>query len=320
MKKLSVFLTILLLVMIGYYVYNNYFVKKEESNFSSLLIYYGEQIKTKINEKNYLLETTKLDNDWAKENVDSNISCEEIYYSNEDKVLLHNCYIGNVGPYYFYDDKQYQLNDEYNKLYEEIKNEKVEIDKGILLSDLATIDLNLNINKIDDCASTGVCKVGTPFIIQVNEIETYKFYVLSDDGEKVNLIMDKNIKDFVQWAPNFNSDGPISAIEQLQQETSDWTNLLERNYKISDENEDKAYKDFYIKSRSILPTYSLISNTLDSKFVYENLNKNSGYWITKANPLKSFNAYIVNSDGVIQLVDISSEDYGIRPVITVYKY
>ena len=41
-----------------------------------------------------------------KENVDLDISCEEIYYSNEDKVLLHNCYIENEGPYYFY-DKEY---------------------------------------------------------------------------------------------------------------------------------------------------------------------------------------------------------------------
>ena len=319
MKKLSVFLTILLLIMVGYYVYNNYFVKKEESNFSSLLGYYGDQIKTKINETNYLLETTKLDNDWVKENVDLNISCEEIYYSNEDKVLLHNCYIEDKGPYYFY-EKNYQLDDEYNKLYEEIKNEKIEIEKGILLKDLATIDLNLNINEIDECASSGICAVGTPFIIQVNETETYKFYVLSDDGEKVNLIMDKNIKNLVQWAPNFNSDGPVSAIEQLQQETNDWTNLLERNYKISDENDDKAYQDFYVKSRAILPTYSLISNNLKNKFICDNLSATSGYWITKASPNKSFNAYIVNNTGDIQLVDISSEDYGIRPVITVYKY
>ena len=319
MKKLSVFLTVLLLIIVGYYVYNNYFAKEEKSNFSSLLNYYSEQIKTNINEKNYVLETTKIDNDWIKENVDLDISCDEIYYSNDDKVLLHNCYIENEGPYYYY-DKLYQKNDEYDKLYEEIKNEKVEVEKGNLLKDLATIDLSLGINEIDECASSGICAVGTPFIIQVNEIETYKFYVLSDDGEKLNLIMDKNIKNIVQWAPNFNSDGPVTALEQLQQETNDWTNLLERNYKISDENDDKAYQDFYVKSRAILPTYSLISNNLKNKFICDNLSATSGYWITKASPNKSFNAYIVNNTGDIQLVDISSEDYGIRPVITVYKY
>ena len=313
MKKLSIFLTILLLIIVGYFVYNNYF-KKEEKSFYNELNDYSKKIIETINNQNYLLETTKLDIEWINENLKSNISCEEIYYSNESKILLHNCYIDDKGPYYFY-DKEYELNDEYNKLYEKIKNEKIEIEKGNLLSDIATIDLSLGIDSIDECTKDGMCEIGTPLAIKVGDNLTYKFYVISDNGEKVKLMMDKNLINMIEWAESINSEGPTVALNQLNENTKNWNNISLKKYKISDGN--KSYDDFYIESRAILPSYSELNTIIKNDWIKSD---NNGYWLVNGDSNKSFNAYIIDNKGELKSVDISGDDYGIRPVIEVYKY
>ena len=182
MKKLSVILTLILVIFVGYFVYNEYFKKVETNPYENTLRDYSNQVLATIKNNNYLLETTKIDTDWLNSKLDSLVSCQEIYYSNENKILLHKCSINDIGSYYFYDKIYEQNTDEYNNLYETIKSQKIEIEKGILLKDLATIDLNLNITEIDNCVNEGICEPGTPLLIQVNDVETYQFYVLKDDG------------------------------------------------------------------------------------------------------------------------------------------
>lgn len=316
MKKLSVILTLILIIFVGYFVYNEYFKKVETNPYENTLRDYSNQVLATIKNNNYLLETTKIDTDWLNSKLESLVSCQEIYYSNEDKILLHNCSINDNGSYYFY-DKMYEQNNEYNNLYETIKNQKIEIEKGMLLKDLATIDLNLNITEVDDCVNEGICEPGTPLLIQVNDVDTFKFYVLEDDGEKVKLIMAENLVNNIVYAPSDNLDGPTEALTYLKKETENWTNLEERNVKISDENKDKAYTDIYEKLRATLPSYNDVYKFKNEKYLYDNLNSNSGYWLSTATN-KSFYAWsVVNND--IKATDVSIETLGIRPVIEIYK-
>ncbi len=318
MKKLSVILTLILIIFVGYYVYNEYLKKVETNPYENTLRDYSNQVLSTIKNNNYLLETTKIDTDWLNSKLDSLVSCQEIYYSNENKILLHKCSINDIGSYYFYDKIYDQNTDEYNNLYETIKNQKIEIEKGILLKDLATIDLNMNITEIDNCVNEGICEPGTPLLIQVNDVDIYKFYVLKDDGEKVKLIMAENLVNNIVYAPSDNLEGPTEALTYLKNETENWTNLEERTIKISDENKDKAYTDIYEKLRATLPSYNDVYNFKDKNYLYDNLSNSSGYWLSTATS-KSFYAWsVVKND--IKITDVSIETLGIRPVIEVYKY
>ena len=87
MKKLSVILTLILIVFVGYFVYNEYFKKVETNPYENTLRDYSNQVLATIKNNNYLLETTKIDTDWLNSKLESLVSCQEIYYSNEDKIF-----------------------------------------------------------------------------------------------------------------------------------------------------------------------------------------------------------------------------------------
>lgn len=324
-KGLSIFLTILLLAMVGYYIYKN--LKPEEKIDQNIITLqnHSNKIKQTIQQLDINFDKTLIDNNWIEDNVESDIVCDEIYYSIDNQVLLHGCDI-NTKKYYFYNNKLYEENDpEYQNFYNTIKSQQPEIDKGTLLKDLATIDLELNIDEINSCVDTGVCEIGTVFAIQVNDTEVYKFYVLDDDGEKVNLIMDKNIINSSMWAPSDNLEGPSEAITKLKESTNDWTNLPLRSYKIEDDNKKKIYSDIYNPMHATLPSYTDISKVVqDDKipsWLLENIDssKTSGYWLSSASSSMSFYAWAVENKK-IDVSDVSSENLGIRPVITLYKY
>ena len=315
----TVILVLILLSFVGFYLYRQ--SKPEEvKSYETKLINYSNEVKNLINNSEYAFTTTLIDNDWLVANLKSDITCQEIYYTNDEKVLLHNCEIsGEEGKYYFYDKTYLTEAEEYLNIYNEVKNQKLEIEKGNLLSDLATIDLSLGIEQIDACASEGVCPIGTEFAIQVNNTTSYRFYVLSDDGEKVDLIMDHNLVEHVIWAPSDNGDGPVDTLERLQQATENWINIPARNYRVVDDNVGKVYDDIHIKTRATIPSYTKLVN-IDPIFpdwLYENAT--NGYWLSSASKSMSFYAWIVKADGTIDTADVSSEDYGIRPVITLYK-
>ena len=325
MKKYIIIILLVLLVGSGVY----YFVKhddvKLEDQIRNDLIVYSAKLQSDIITKNYPFESTNIEKEWIDENSDSSISCDEIYYSNDKKFLLHGCVIDDV-KYYFYDGQLYddETND-YKNLYSEIKAEKVNIEKGTLLHDLATIDLNLEITEIDSCVNDGICEIGTPLAIQVNDTEVYKFYVLSDDGEKVNLILSNNISNGLIWAPSDNLEGPVDLIANLKSQTADWTNITLRNYKIVDDNTDKVYSDIYESMRATLPSYTQIDAVCEDGIVpnwlLENLESEfvNGYWLSSASKSMSFYAWGVLEEGKLETNDVSKEDFGLRPVITVYK-
>ena len=98
------------------------------------------------------------------------------------------------------------------------------------------------------CLTNGQeCAAGTPVAIQVNKTETYKFYVLSDTGSEVTLIMDRNLYSDEDLANNThnvawmsaddyvdndsctydacNDQGPLTALTALNERTKEWTNI-----------------------------------------------------------------------------------------------
>ena len=135
-------------------------------------------------------------------------------------------------------------NGDFNQ-YEYDYDETCESNKQLLK--LATTSTDLGVSSVDSCAEDVTeCDLGTAFAIQVNKDKTYKFYVLNDDGNKVTLIMDRNIGSQVAWVSKTdyitaggsetdygsdgnNNKGPITVLNylnsQINSETETWTNI-----------------------------------------------------------------------------------------------
>jgi len=226
----------------------------------------------------------------------------------------------------------------------------VEGECKIKLIDVATISADLEVTSVHNCATSGICEPGTSFAIQVNDSDVYKFYVISDDGSEVTLIMNKNIKNEVTW---YNSDegyaaGPLNALRELRDSTSTWTNLQSLNINTYD---DELGNDFTLgetfEMYARLPKYSELTKfgTKDATgfygnlpdFLMENLSNTgdsdtNGYWFSTAysentaslvkawriDDLRSeihCNEYLYGDN-----LYVDSEIYwGIRPVITLSR-
>ena len=119
------------------------------------------------------------------------------------------------------------------------------IDKDVTITeDYETCELPkiLITNKImssyDACIKSGRCIPGTEVSVQVNSTDSYNFYVISDNGTDLTLIMDRNLGDNYPWVSkkDYNNDnaygdygnndkGPITILNYLNSETETWTNI-----------------------------------------------------------------------------------------------
>ena len=169
--------------------------------------------------------------------------------------------------------------------------------------------------------------------------EAYTFYVLPTTEEnKVNLIMDKNIcengnpmtsSDDCRYAYNITGDaqdqGPVTALEVLNNATSNWRDELKLNETYVDEG---GHFTITLTGKARLPKTSEIADysaDLNNGYLYENLaSLANGYWGMSTSPTSSKHAYMVmnmgNSvqhqyDGGSSNVDWASS-MGIRPVIS----
>lgn len=97
----------------------------------------------------------------------------------------------------------------------------------------------------DKCILSGTCEPGTLVKVQVNDDENYNFYVIGDNGDKLTLIMDRNLGDNVEWYDGSISEcvsyytdssgthatsssascGPITALNYLNRQTATWDNI-----------------------------------------------------------------------------------------------
>jgi len=117
------------------------------------------------------------------------------------------------------------------------KDSEITIDTDI---DNCEISIKLPVNPY--ITSTHACATDTSMIcsdeeiksdegilvnVQVNESENYDFYVVSDTGSELTLIMDRNLGNTVAWYEDAkdNSYGPITALNYLNGETAGWTNI-----------------------------------------------------------------------------------------------
>ena len=130
------------------------------------------------------------------------------------------------------------------------------------LSDVILIDETATSTSTSDsplCIEKGAfCDAGTLFTIKVNESQTYNFYVLNDDGNKVDLIMDRNLFNEVAWinAEDYgcgvagdycskNDKGPLTALKVLKERTSGWTNIPAYTYTLENDADGKGGSNTY---------------------------------------------------------------------------
>ena len=101
---------------------------------------------------------------------------------------------------------------------------------------------------VSDAAPTGV-SYGDKYTYKVNDSDTFNFYVLKVEGDKVNLIMDRNIcndgtvatetkKCLIPWrlGADNNNYGPDTAMTYLYNATKNWTNVSNMELTYTDEN------------------------------------------------------------------------------------
>lgn len=206
---------------------------------------------------------------------------------------------------------------------------------------------------VNECATIGTCDVGTAFAIKVNATDVYKFYVISDDGNEVTLIMDRNLYSAtdenngnVAWTTGddyvgnnsctytaCNDQGPLTALKTLKERVLGWSNIPTFAYILKnddDKGEQILTGELVTNVRARLPQYDEINaiSTLYSgelpKWLYENLNNTGdnnteGYWTSTSFSTSKHQAWAVRYHKDIYYGAVYRAIYGIRPVITLSK-
>jgi len=256
-----------------------------------------------------------------------------------------------------------------------IENDEIleyQIVKRMVLSELATT--TDEIKSINSCAISGICPNGTEFALQVNDKEIYNFYVINDDGNKVTLIMDRNIGNTVAWlsendynnienyarliATSTTNYGPITALNYLNNQTLNWTNIEAiNNYTYNNNPNGTTNTNGYQKleivngvgtltsqdglfiskvnkiSRARLLEYEEVNkiytenNSVMPTYLYENLYTDTNtslpyaYWFLTSDRVISSYSYVIDYIGTFENsygVNLDT-DVGVRPVITVSR-
>lgn len=199
---------------------------------------------------------------------------------------------------------------------------------------------------------------GVKVRVKVSASQTYNFYVINDSGEELTLIMDKNLGNKVAWyesAAN-NSYGPITALNYLNSQTSDWANIPAiKNYvynnNLNGNTNTFGYQKLEITdgigkltSQDGATITSLVgtmnarlftyeeaetlkisnSNSLPS-WLYENLGADNtelvpvGYWLLTSTFEVATDSHKIDYNGNLSYNSSRANSYGIRPVITLSK-
>lgn len=214
-------------------------------------------------------------------------------------------------------------------------------------------ELNTNISSENECIKYNEkCENGTLVNVKVNETDTYDFYVINDTGDKLTLILNKNLGSNIAWitesdytnagGTNYgtfgnNEKGPITVLNTLKTLTDNWTNVLEKEYVISGIGSDgktQIYDDITMNMKARLLTYEELINLGCSmkssscpEYLYSNLSGSNtsdisaGYWTSTADISNSNIAWYINYNGNIynNVSLFLDSGRGIRPVITIEK-
>ena len=192
------------------------------------------------------------------------------------------------------------------------------------LSELAKI--NDFAESVDACASSGTCSPGTKFAIEVVPGNIQNFYVVSDVDNKVTLIMDRNLGDFVAWnTSGNNTDGPITALNYLESGTTNWTNIEANTYTLTDSKYGTITRT-NARARMLTQTEAVNLECSDGvnscpTWAYSNLGtEHYGYWLSSASADSSSQAWTITDLGSVladSVTNVGCE--GVRPVIELSK-
>ena len=189
------------------------------------------------------------------------------------------------------------------------------------------------------CATSGKCEPGTKFAIEVAPDNIQNFYVISDLDNIVTLIMDRNIGDLIAWIsePDYgcgevgykcskNDKGPITALNYLESQTKEWTNIPAKTYIVQDENNPKLYPDIErVGVRTRMITRDEANVIISNEWAYDNLSydvKPYCYWTSTAYTFSGEapdDAQLVCSGSVVSNAIHFNNRYGVRPVIELSK-
>ena len=246
-----------------------------------------------------------------------------------------------------FSDKDFAITDDYSECV--IPGSGIEIVST--LSALATT--SAEVTSIPACLNDGTeCTLGTPVAIKVNASDVYNFYVINETDNEVTLIMDRNIYSStdlnngnVAWISeedygcgvagdecSLNDKGPLTAIRTLNERTSSWTNIPEREYTYIDDDE-KSYEDFTVTSRArMLTRTETISEAIGCTQVTGSCPEwlvttpvddedNGGYWLSAAyEPDLPILAYYIHYSALVSFISVYDvSEIGVRPVITLTK-
>ena len=185
-----------------------------------------------------------------------------------------------------------------------------------------------------NCINEGICEIGTKINVQVNSNKTYDFHVIKDTGTQLTLIMDRNLGTDVAWytsEEHNNTQGPLTALDALENKTSGWVNVPTYSYTLQDDGGGNKYSAIsrtnvrarllsYTEASEILALYDGEMPT----WLYGNLKDVSpseiGYWLSSAYADSDYYAYVIYSLGEIAYVSANvSIGGGVRPVIILNK-
>jgi len=198
-------------------------------------------------------------------------------------------------------------------------------------------------NVVNACATTGTCAVGTKFAIEVAPGNIQNFYVVSDVDNKVTLLMEKNIGETVAWInksdyitsggteSGWNAEctgcgnpinGPITALNYLESQTSSWTNIAAKDFTLT----DSVYGTMTrpnARARMLTKTEAdeFISNSWLYNDLGDGLSTPSGYWTSSAFAgVGNDGGWYVYYDGSVNSgFSYYADRYGVRPVIELSK-
>ena len=217
-----------------------------------------------------------------------------------------------------YSDRNIRVEEEYTKC---------ELPYPTLI-DLAVTSEDLGINEVHSCVKGSIkCAPGTAFAIKVNNAQTYKFYVVADDGNEATLILSNNLGVNVPWisAEDYKNKvvsgtscdrnactnkGPVTAVAKLK----------EREYTYTDAERKDNYKEFSETMRARLITYAEAAN-LGCEYKIEGSCPEwfigTQFWTSTG--FVRTDAYGVYTQGRSLTTYQPAGSLGLRPVITLDK-
>ena len=152
--------------------------------------------------------------------------------------------------------------------------------------------------------------LGTEYTCDVGAKTERIFYVLEDNGDSIDLIMNENLGRIVAWnSSGNNANGPVTALAYLERQTSSWT--VEATLPTGQQIADAVGNTSWTSGGNNISISS-------APWLCENLNS-YGYWTSTPRSSNSTGAWYVTYFDHLSTSSVDRTSGGVRPVITVSK-